>query len=346
MADVASYVKQIREAVYGEEVRGSICDAILAMNEESSKAIQDSSNAKDSAKASAAQAGDSAKAAKTSETNAGNSAKAAKTSETNAGNSATAAKQSETNAGDSATAAGTSAQNAAGSASAASGSATAAGQSATAAANSANTAQQQATAAGKSAEASQKSADNSAASANTANRNATNAGNSAAAAKQSETNAGNSANAARNSAAAAAESEDAAHGYALLASSFQLNLNYTAEELEKYIFLLGTIERALSGLEYTEHLLDSSGSTILDSMGCPIVTVEVGFEGLMYLIQSLQRQQNENRTRIDECFEEIAKLKNSMLHVPIVEAIKDFSGEDITDSSGAVIQGVNIYTTM
>lgn len=103
------------EAVYGEEVRGSIHDALAAMNVESSDAMRFAATAKDSAaayaldaKASAATAKQkadeivvSAQAAKTSETN-------AKTSETNAAakaaeavDAAAAAKASETAAGNS-----------------------------------------------------------------------------------------------------------------------------------------------------------------------------------------------------------------------------------------------------
>ena len=39
MADISSYLKKILEAIYGEEVRGSIHDALAAMNQESSSAI-------------------------------------------------------------------------------------------------------------------------------------------------------------------------------------------------------------------------------------------------------------------------------------------------------------------
>ena len=63
MANVSTYLAKILAAVYGEEVRQSIHDAIAAMNVESSQAIQDSSNAKNSAMAYAAQAGQSASAA-------------------------------------------------------------------------------------------------------------------------------------------------------------------------------------------------------------------------------------------------------------------------------------------
>lgn len=68
MAVITTYLQKILEAVYGEEVRGSIHDAIAAMNTESSNAMQYASTAKDSAQASAA-AG-SAADAKTAEDNA------------------------------------------------------------------------------------------------------------------------------------------------------------------------------------------------------------------------------------------------------------------------------------
>ena len=53
MADISSYLKKILEAIYGEEVRGSIHDALAAMNQESSNAMEFAATAKDSAAASA-----------------------------------------------------------------------------------------------------------------------------------------------------------------------------------------------------------------------------------------------------------------------------------------------------
>lgn len=53
MADISSTLEQILAAVYGEEVRGAIHDALIAMNAQAEQAIHDSSDAKDSAKASA-----------------------------------------------------------------------------------------------------------------------------------------------------------------------------------------------------------------------------------------------------------------------------------------------------
>ena len=53
MANISTYLQKIMAAVYGEEVRGSIHDALAAMNTESSNAMQFAATAKDSAKASA-----------------------------------------------------------------------------------------------------------------------------------------------------------------------------------------------------------------------------------------------------------------------------------------------------
>lgn len=56
MADVKRYTDAIRDAIYGEEVRGSIADAIDEMNVESSGAYEAAISAQDSASASAATA--------------------------------------------------------------------------------------------------------------------------------------------------------------------------------------------------------------------------------------------------------------------------------------------------
>ena len=37
MADISTYIEKIRTAVYGEEVRGSIINALTAMNTESAR---------------------------------------------------------------------------------------------------------------------------------------------------------------------------------------------------------------------------------------------------------------------------------------------------------------------
>lgn len=101
MANISTYLQKILSAIYGEEVRGSIHDALSAMNVESSSAMEYAKTAKDSAAASAstasikaAAASASAQAAKTSENNAKISETNTKTSEiaaTNKANEATMA---------------------------------------------------------------------------------------------------------------------------------------------------------------------------------------------------------------------------------------------------------------
>ena len=112
MADISQHLKAIQTAKYGEEVRGSIHDALEAMNKESSSAKEVAETAQDSAKASATAAANSASSAKTSETNAKSSETKSKTSETNAANSASSASTSASNAASSASAAKTSETNA------------------------------------------------------------------------------------------------------------------------------------------------------------------------------------------------------------------------------------------
>ncbi len=172
MAGISTYLQKILDAVYGEEVRGSIHDALEAMNKESSSAMDYAYKAKDSATASAT-------AAKKSETNAAASANTAtqkasvaQTSASNASASATAAKKSETNA-----------------------------------AASANTATQKASEADASARAAQSYAANAAASEEAAARQASEAVKAAGAAKESERNAFSMANAAIVSQNAAKNSE-------------------------------------------------------------------------------------------------------------------------------------------
>lgn len=60
MANIDPYVEAIRNAVYGEEVRGSIADAIVAMNFESSYAKTAATQGKESAAESASSAAASA----------------------------------------------------------------------------------------------------------------------------------------------------------------------------------------------------------------------------------------------------------------------------------------------
>lgn len=91
MANISTHLQKIMEAVYGEEVRGSIHDALAAMNVESSDAMRFAATAKDSAAASAMDAKASAAKAEQKATEIVASAQAARTSELNA-------KTSETNA--------------------------------------------------------------------------------------------------------------------------------------------------------------------------------------------------------------------------------------------------------
>lgn len=91
MADISSFLKKILEAIYGEEVRGSIHDALAAMNKESSSAMEFAATAKDSAKASAEKAKNEADTARQKAAEALDSAGKAAQSETNAKASETAA---------------------------------------------------------------------------------------------------------------------------------------------------------------------------------------------------------------------------------------------------------------
>lgn len=100
MADISSFLKKILSAIYGEEVRGSIHDALAAMNTESSSAMEFASTAKDSAQANAAAAKKSAEDAEKKATSASESAAAAalsegsiKTSEENVNKQAADAKE-------------------------------------------------------------------------------------------------------------------------------------------------------------------------------------------------------------------------------------------------------------
>ena len=100
MADISSFLKKILSAIYGEEVRGSIHDALSAMNTESSSAMEFASTAKDSAQANAAAAKKSAEDADKKATSASESAAAAalsegsiKTSEENVNKQAADAKE-------------------------------------------------------------------------------------------------------------------------------------------------------------------------------------------------------------------------------------------------------------
>ena len=84
MANISTYLQKIMTAVYGEEVRGSIHDALAAMNTESSNAMEFAATAKDSAKASADTAKGHADTATKKAGEALSSADRAKASETSA----------------------------------------------------------------------------------------------------------------------------------------------------------------------------------------------------------------------------------------------------------------------
>ena len=84
MANISTYLQKIMAAVYGEEVRGSIHDALAAMNTESSNAMQFAATAKDSAKVSADTAKGHADTATKKAGEALSSADRAKASETSA----------------------------------------------------------------------------------------------------------------------------------------------------------------------------------------------------------------------------------------------------------------------
>lgn len=100
MANIIQYLQRIRDAIYGEEVRGSIYDALDAMNTESTNAMQYAATAQNSAQASASSAQASAQladqkanAAAASEQNASASKDSALLSEQNASQSANVATQ-------------------------------------------------------------------------------------------------------------------------------------------------------------------------------------------------------------------------------------------------------------
>lgn len=87
MADISTYLQKILDAVYGEEVRSSIYDALAAMNKESSSAMEYASTAKDSAQTFAGSAMDSASIAIQKAEDASSSAKKAAESESKANTS-------------------------------------------------------------------------------------------------------------------------------------------------------------------------------------------------------------------------------------------------------------------
>lgn len=77
MANLSTYLAKILSAVYGEEVRGSIHDALVAMNDESTNAMTYAKDAQQSAYNSAVSAAESQIKASESETKAINSKQAA-----------------------------------------------------------------------------------------------------------------------------------------------------------------------------------------------------------------------------------------------------------------------------
>ena len=98
MADISSFLKKIMEAIYGEEVRSSIHDALAAMNKESSSTMEFAATAKDSAAASAKKAKGEADTAAKKAAESLNSAGNAAESEANAKASELIAKQYSDNA--------------------------------------------------------------------------------------------------------------------------------------------------------------------------------------------------------------------------------------------------------
>ena len=105
MAEISAQLQKIKDAIYGEDVRGSIHDSIKMMNDESSKAMEYAFTAQNSATTQASNALASANAASISEQNAkkfeesaSSSALLAQTAETNASKSAEVAFSAETNA--------------------------------------------------------------------------------------------------------------------------------------------------------------------------------------------------------------------------------------------------------
>lgn len=164
MADIKSYTNQIQSAVYGEEVRGSIVNAINAMNDESESAKSTASSANSTANAANSKSDSAISTANKAASDASSAKSSAAESATSAQNAATSAANSETEAKAAQTAAESSATDASTSATAATNAQTAAENAQTAAQNAqtaAETAQASATAAVTSA---QNSADSAASS--------------------------------------------------------------------------------------------------------------------------------------------------------------------------------------
>lgn len=94
MAGISGYLSKILAAEYGEEVRGSIHDAIAAMNQESSNAMAYASSAKDSAASSASAAAFSASSAASSASSAKTNAETAKKAAEESGSASAKAAES------------------------------------------------------------------------------------------------------------------------------------------------------------------------------------------------------------------------------------------------------------
>lgn len=105
MASISTYLVRIMSAIYGEEVRSSIHDAISAINDESEQAASDASKAKNSA-------AESATAAASSASSAASSASSATSAKTAALEAQSAAEIAQKKAADSGSAAATSELNA------------------------------------------------------------------------------------------------------------------------------------------------------------------------------------------------------------------------------------------
>jgi hypothetical protein len=112
MASIQNDINQILDADYGEEVRGSIVNALTLMNEESTSANTNSAAAVKSAKESATSAANAVTEAQTAQKNASASASDANTAQTAASNANTAAQEAKTSAAKSAQSAANSETNA------------------------------------------------------------------------------------------------------------------------------------------------------------------------------------------------------------------------------------------
>lgn len=97
MAAISTYLSRIKSAVLGEEVRGSIHDAIKAINDENVTVLQSCTAAQNIAETARDDAVTAKKAAETAKADADAAKKAANVSEGNAAKSAQTAKAAEDN---------------------------------------------------------------------------------------------------------------------------------------------------------------------------------------------------------------------------------------------------------